>query len=111
MKRKVLYLTILIIGICSLMAKEGNKESSGLSKWNKLLTKNKVLDVVGESTNSGMGDTVAIAYALGKGGLTNDMPGFIKPQMVEVLSDQVFPARPGPLETTDEVRRNIIKIN
>ncbi len=62
------------------------------------------MDVVGESTNSGQGDVVAISYALGKGGLTNDMPGYTKPQMVEVLSDQVFPARPGPLETTDEVK-------
>ena len=63
-----------------------------------------MLDVVGESTNSEKGDVVAISYALGKGGLKNDMPGYIKPQMDEVLSDQVFPARPGPLETTDEVK-------
>ena len=62
------------------------------------------MDVVGEATNTDKGGVVAIAYALGKGGLTNDVPGFVKPQMIERLPDQIFPPGPGPLEATDEVK-------
>jgi hypothetical protein len=66
-----------------------------------------VLDVVGEASNTAKQAVLAIAYGLGKGSLTQDMPGFVKPQMVEKLADQVLPPAPGPLESTDEVKNKI----
>lgn len=62
------------------------------------------MDVVGEATNTDKQPVVAIAYALGKGGSTTDLPGFSKPQMVEKLSDQILPPNRGPLEASDEVK-------
>ena len=47
------------------------------------------MDVVGEASNTDKQAVVAIAYALGKGGQTTDIPGFSRPQMVERLPDQV----------------------
>jgi hypothetical protein len=66
-----------------------------------------VMDVVGEATNTEKQPVVAIAYALGKGGSTTDLPGFVKPQMVERLAEQVLPPLPGPLEATEEVSRKL----
>jgi hypothetical protein len=61
------------------------------------------MDVVGEASNTDKQAVVAIAYALGKGGQTTDIPGFSRPQMVERLPDQVLPPSAGPLEATEEV--------
>jgi hypothetical protein len=67
------------------------------------------MDVIGEASNTDKQAVIAIAYALGKGGHTTDIPGFVKPQMVERLPDQVLPPIPGPLEATEEVMKRIFK--
>jgi hypothetical protein len=103
MKRKALFLTICLLGICNMLAKEGLLKKNELSKLNIHKKTWIVMDVVGEATNTDKQPVVAIAYALGKGGSTTDLPGFSKPQMVERLSEQVLPPTAGPLEATEEV--------
>ena len=72
----------------------------------KLTSENKKIDIVGEAYNTDNKPVVAVSYGVASNGgySIKDEAGFVKPEMVMKLADEVKPPRQGPLEAVNEVR-------
>ena len=71
----------------------------------KLQTENMKIDVVGEAYNTDNKPVVAVSYGVASNGgySLKDESGFMKPEMVMKLADEVKLPMPGPLEAVNEV--------
>lgn len=79
----------------------------------KLTLENKKIDIVGEAYNTDTKPVVAVSYGVASNGgySLKDEAGFVKPEMVMKLADEVKPPMKGPLEAANEVRYNKFKDN
>ena len=93
MKIKTLILAVILMS-GYLLAKE------------TLKAENKKIDVIGEAFNTDNKPVVAVSYGVANNSnyKLRDDTGYIKPEMVMKLSEQVRPPLPGPLEPVNEVR-------
>ena len=93
MKIKTLILAVILMS-GYLLAKE------------TLKAENKKIDIVGEAFNTDNKPVVAVSYGVANNSnyKLRDDTGYIKPEMVMKLSEQVRPPLPGPLEPVNEVR-------
>ena len=92
MKMKIIVLAVILMS-GYLMAKE------------TLKAENKKIDIIGEAYNTDNKPVVAVAYGAANNSnyQLRDDTGYIKPEMVMKLAEQVRPPLPGPLEAVNEV--------
>ena len=89
----------IIISVVMLTSYIMSKESLNLKN------EAKKLDIIGEAYNTDNKPVVAVTYGVAnnKGYSLPDSTGYVQPEMVVKIAEQVRLAAPGPLEAVEEV--------